>query len=161
MPFDVKCECGKKVNVYFTEDNISLSNKSHEILLGKGKCSNPLCNKTIFVSANITINYVDTEKYINSKVNWEGVKVGSTVYVDKCLYKIALKSIRTIRTEDNLEVPLSILYLRSSDSHYNVVGEVVNDGSIVLMYGKEEPLTPAGYESWNEEKLKTIINKSD
>ncbi|MCK5014422.1 MAG: hypothetical protein KAS66_11440 [Candidatus Omnitrophica bacterium] len=157
MAMTVECECGTKTEVDFTENNITLRRKRNKILLAEQKCSNPICDKTLFVSGDIVLHCVDTNKFINTKVNWKKVKVGTVVFVDKCAYEIALKSVRKVRTINDIVMKMNILYLRSRSGHYNVVGEVLSSGSIVLIYGSEEPLTPTGYESWHEEKLQRMF----
>ena len=156
MPMTVTCECGREVDVDFTTENIKLQKKLTNGLIGEQKCPNPDCDKKIFVNATFATRCFDAYAFINSKVDWNEVKSGAVVYVDKCPYTIALKSIRKIKTPENLEISMHLLYLRSRSGEYNVVGEVLKSGAIALVYGREEPLTPAGYESWSEEKLREM-----
>ena len=156
MAMTVTCECGREVDVDFTSENIKLQKKLTNGLIGEQKCPNPDCDKKIFVNATFATRCINADAFINSKVDWYEVKSGTVVYVDKCPYTIALKSIRKIRTPDNVEMSMHLLYLRSRNGYYNVVGEVLKSGAIALVCGREEPFTPSGYESWTEEKLREM-----
>lgn len=161
MAMTLKCECGTKTEVDFTENNITLRRKRDKVLLAEQKCSNPKCDKTLFVDGDITLHCIDTDKFINSKVKWKSVKVGTIVYVDKCAYEIALKSVRKVRTANDILITMHILYLRSGSSRDNVVDEVLGSGAIALIYGAENPVTPAGHETWNEGKLQKMMRGAE
>ena len=161
MTIIAECECGRKVEIDFDKTFINMPHSGYDILIGEQKCSNPDCDRTILVNANITVVHTEGKDYTNSKVNWGETKIGDVVYVDKCPYEVALKAIRRMTTGNFPEVLTLayVLYLRSKTGDYKVVGEVVKNGSILLMYGKESSLTPAGYEAWTEEELLVIFNR--
>jgi len=151
--FELKCECGKIVNVEAIDYNIKLPETKDENLLAQVKCTNPECKKTLFVRAKLTLDCSDVDDRINTRVDWETIRLGSTVYIDSAPYEVAMKVIRKIQTDNGLEVPLKVLYLRTVGGIYNIVGEVMGNGEILVLWGDEEPLTPAGYESWTEDGL--------
>ena len=159
MTIIVECKCGRKVDIDFDKTFINMPHSGYDILIGEKKCPNPDCDRMILVNANITVVHTEGEDYINSIVKWGEVKIGDIVYVDKYPYEVALKAIRRVITEGSPEVLMYVLYLRSKTGDYNVIGEVVKDGSIFLMYGKESSVTPSGYETWTEEELLAIFNK--
>lgn len=159
MPMTVTCECGTEVDVDFTTENIKLQKRLTNGLIGEQKCPNPDCDKKVFVNATFATRCINADAFINSKVDWEKVRTGTVVYVDRCAYTIALKTIRKIRTISNVEMSIYLLYLRSRSGKNNVLGEVLKSGSIALVYEKEEPLTPSGYQSWTEDELRKIMTK--
>lgn len=158
MTIMVECKCGRKVEIDFSKTFINMPHSGYDILIGEQKCPNPDCDRTIFINANITVAHTGEENWINSKVNWKEAKIGDIIYVDRCPYEIALKSIRRAIAEEYAGFRTHLIYLRSKSGDYNVIGEVKKDGSIFLHYGKDST-TPAGYETWSEEDILKILNK--
>jgi len=155
MTILIECKCGMKVEMDFTKTIINRPHEGCDILIGEQKCPHPDCDRTIYVNANITAAHTGKENWVDTKVNWDEAKIGDIIYHDRCPYEIALKSIRYLSPQFSTRV----LYLRSKSGDWNLVSEVTEDGIILILAGDENPLTPEGYETWEEERVRAIFNR--
>ena len=155
MAIIVECECGMKVEMDFTKTFINRPHSGYDILIGEQKCPHPDCDRTIFINANVTVAHTGEKNWFDTKLDWDEAYIGEIIYHDKCPYEIALKSIRYISPT----VSKRILYLRSKSGDYNCVAEVTEDFNVFILRGNKEPLSHAGYETWEEEKVRSILNK--
>ena len=155
MTIIVKCECGTKVEMDLTKTFINRPHAGCDILIGEQKCPHPDCDRTIFINANVIAAHTGEKNWFDTKLDWDEAYIGEIIYHDRCPYEIALKSIRYVFPTH----PTRVLYLRSKSGDYNLVGEVREDFTVSILRGDEEPLSPEGYETWEEEKVRDTIDR--
>ena len=155
MSITVECECGMKVEMDFTKTFINRPHSGCDILIGEQKCPHPDCDRTIFINANVLAAHTGKKNWFDTKLEWDEAHIGDIIYHNRCPYEIALKSIRYVFPTH----PTRVLYLRSKSGDYNLVGEVREDFTVSILRGDEEPLSPGGYETWEEEKVRNIIDR--
>lgn len=154
MTIMVECKCGRRVEMDFTKTFINMPHSGYDILIGEQKCPNPDCDRTIYVNGNITVAHTGEKNWLDSKVDWEEAKIGDIVYLNRCPYEIALKSIRNISSITSINV----IHLRSKSGDYNLVGAVTDNGTVFMISGRDKTVSPAGYETWEEKKINGILS---
>lgn len=177
MSILVKCKCGEKFFIDVDSTHHTVNDESLIVFIGSKKCPNLYCKLTVYVNAMITADIAEPEV---TTLDWDKVKENDILIFKGHLYRIELKSTRSLKMRSN-PVPSNslmfeskkIIYLKSMDAGENVVAKVDDDGEISFIRWKDErkntfspdtPRTPDGYESWSEEWLasvqKELMNKT-
>ena len=154
----MKGDCGASIDVDPTDYTFKLPEDQIENVLAEIECPNPECNRTLFVTVKLAFDCFTKDDYKNTKVNWKTIVCGRTVFLSSRPYLVFLKVKRSFHSGLKKGTSINVLYLKSKSENfnYNLVVEVMDNGDMMALYGNEKPLTPAGFESWTEESMKTL-----
>ena len=154
----MKCDCGASIDVDPTDYTFKLPEGQIENVLAEIECPNPECDRTLFVTVKLALDCFTKDDYKNTKVDWKTIGYGRTVFFSSNPYEVFLKGKRTFHSGLKDGTSINVLYLKSKSDNfnYNLVVEVMDDGGMMALYGNEKPLTPAGFESWTEESMRTV-----
>ena len=168
MPMTVTCECGREVDVDLPELFHSPpppKNKNIPAPFAGKQCTNPRCNKTIYITMEVSVAMTNSQFIQDTEINWDENKVGDTVYFREFLYEIAFKEVRTSDNPTNVSKATLVLYLRSMSRfnnifpYKNIVCKLKKDNSLALINSKTMKIKTPWYETWTEDQLRKMFDE--
>ena len=168
MPMTVTCECGREVDVDLPELFHSPpppKNKNIPAPFAGKQCTNPQCNKTIYITMEVSVATTNSQFIQDTEIDWDKNKVGDTVYFKEFLYEIAFKEVRTSGKPTIGNKPTLVLYLRSMSRfnniapYQNIVCKLKKDNSLTFIDSKTMRTETPWYETWTEDQLRKIMDK--
>ena len=124
----VECECGEQFDIEITDKVYRSRGHYGESKMGKRHCTNPDCDKTVHVNANVYSCVELDEDEKNPRIDWEEIEVGDTISYKEHSYEVALKATRILRDKGLTETEINLVYLRSKLSEINLILEVRESG---------------------------------
>ena len=160
MEIAVQCECGQKFGVSI-DDKLYKQKNYTGSFMGKGRCTNPDCNLTVYVNAEVNCGTGPDEDLINPKIDWECIKEGEEIYFENNLYRVAYKYMWSVQNTKLEDVPTRILYLHSFAYRGNIIVEVRESGFMTLFNPSKFKTIEKGTDMWTNVELIAIKKRHE
>lgn len=128
----VQCECGEQFEIEIIDKVYRSIGHYRESKMGEKHCTNPDCDKTVHVDANVYSCVELDEDENNPNIDWEEIGVGDDISYKGYSYEVALKVTRKLRDKELTETDINLLYMRSRGDGINLILEVRESGFLSL-----------------------------
>ena len=153
MKVTVECECGEQFEIEISNELYRSRGHYGESKMGKRHCTNPDCDKTVHVNANVYSCVELDEDENNPNIDWEEIEVGDVISYKGYSYEVVLKVTRKLKgkglfTDEKIDEKINLLYLRSNELRNNLILEVRESGFLSSI-----PIGSLKYSALTEEEI--------